>query len=96
MLVAFALIMGASYGGAVALMPAVVAELFGTRGLGVILGTLYTGSAIGTLLGPPFCGALIDRTGSYRLAIFFTIAVTIVAYVILLPLERREVERYDS
>jgi len=95
MLVGFALVMGASYGGAVALTPAVVAELFGTRGLGVILGTLYTGSAIGTLLGPPFCGALIDRTGSYRLAILFTMAVTIASYVILLPLERREAERYD-
>ncbi len=95
MLVAFALVMGASYGGAVALTPAVVAELFGTRGLGVILGTLYTGCAIGTLLGPPFCGALIDRTGSYRLAILFTMVVTIASYVILLPLEQREAERYD-
>jgi MFS family permease len=95
MLVAFALVMGASYGGAVALTPAVVAELFGTRGLGVILGTLYTGSAIGTLLGPPFCGALIDRTGSYRLAILFTMAVTIVSYLILRPLEMREAEKYD-
>jgi len=94
MLVAFALVMGASYGGAVALTPAVVAELFGTRGLGVILGTLYTGCAIGTLLSPPFCGALVDRTGSYRLAILFTMAVTIVSYVILLPLEVREAERY--
>ena len=95
MLVAFALVMGASYGGAVALTPAVVAELFGTRGLGVILGSLYTGSAIGTLLGPPFCGALIDHTGSYRLAILFTLAVTIASYVILLPLEVREAERYE-
>jgi MFS family permease len=95
MLVAFALVMGASYGGAVALTPAVVAELFGTRGLGVILGTLYTGSAIGTLLGPPVCGALIDRTGSYRLAILFTMAVTIVSYLILRPLELREAEKYD-
>ncbi len=93
MLVGFALVMGASYGGAVALTPAVVAELFGTRGLGVILGSLYTGSAIGTLLGPPFCGALIDRTGSYRLAILFTLTVTIASYVILLPLEVREAER---
>jgi MFS family permease len=94
MLVTFALVMGASYGGAVALTPAVVAELFGTRGLGVILGTLYTGSAIGTLLGPPFCGALVDRTGSYQWAIVFTMAVTIASYVILLPLEMRETERY--
>ncbi len=93
MLVGFALVMGASYGRAVALTPAVVAELFGTRGLGVILGSLYTGSAIGTLLGPPFCGALIDRTGSYRLAILFTLTVTIASYVILLPLEVREAER---
>jgi MFS family permease len=93
-LVGFALVMGVSYGGAVALTPAVVAELFGTRGIGVILGTLYTGSAIGTLLGPPFCGALVDHTGSYRLAILFTMAVTIASYAILLPLERREAEHY--
>jgi MFS family permease len=95
MLVGFALVMGASYGGAVALMPAVVAELFGTRGLGVILGTLYTGSAIGALAGPPFCGALIDRTGSYRPAILVTMCVTIAGYAILLPLEHREIERAD-
>jgi MFS family permease len=95
MLVAFALVMGASYGGAVALTPAVVAELFGTRGLGVILGTLYTGCAIGTLLGPPFCGALIDHTGSYRLAILFTMAVTVASYLILRPLEQREAKKYD-
>jgi MFS family permease len=93
-LVSFALLMGASYGGAVALTPAVVAELFGARGLGLILGTLYTGCAVGTLLGPPFCGALIDRTGSYRPAILFTMGVTIVSYLILLPLKRRETECY--
>jgi MFS family permease len=94
-LVTFALVMGVSYGGAVALTPAVVAELFGARGLGVVLGTLYTGSAIGTLLGPPFYGALIDRTGNYHLAILFTMAVTIVSYLILRPLELRETRKYD-
>ncbi len=35
MLALFALAMGVSYGGAVTLTPAVVAELFGTQGLGV-------------------------------------------------------------
>jgi MFS family permease len=86
--------MGASYGGAVALTPAVVAELFGTRGLGVVLGTLYTGCAIGTLLGPPLCGALIDRTGNYRTALIFTMAVTVGSYLILRPLELRETEKH--
>jgi len=86
MLTLFALAMGLSYGGAVALTPAVVARMFGTNGLGVILGTLYTGSAFGTLMGPPLCGMIIDRTGGYRLAVAFTMACTIVAFIVLLPL----------
>jgi MFS family permease len=89
-LAAFALAMGVSYGGAVALTPAVLAELFGARGLGVILGMLYTSSAIGTLLGPPVCGALIDHTGSYRIAVAFTMALTVGAFAIMLPLARAE------
>ena len=49
MLVLFALAMGASYGGYVALNPSVVAELFGVSGMGVVLGTLYTSIAITAL-----------------------------------------------
>ena len=82
----FALAMGISYGGAVTLTPAVVAELFGTQGLGAMLGALYTSSAIATLVGPPLCGAIIDRTGSYGLAIGFTLASAVVAFFVLLPL----------
>jgi MFS family permease len=84
MLAVFAIAMGASYGGAVALMPAVMADLFGTQGLGVMLGALYTNGAIGTLIGPPLCGAIIDRTGSYLIAIGFTLIATIAAFVVLL------------
>jgi MFS family permease len=84
MLAVFAIAMGASYGGAVALMPAVMADLFGTQGLGVMLGALYTNGAIGTLIGPPLCGAIIDRTGSYLIAICFTLIATIAAFVVLL------------
>lgn len=83
----FALAMGASYGGAVTLSPAVVAELFGTQGLGVTLGIVYTSSAIGTLLGPPLCGAIADRTGSYYFAIAFTLVATLAASLVLLALE---------
>jgi MFS family permease len=81
----FALAMGISYGGAVTLTPAVVAELFGTQGLGAILGALYTSSAIATLVGPPLCGAIIDRTGSYRFAIGLTLVSTVAAFFVLLP-----------
>ncbi len=82
----FALAMGISYGGAVTLTPAVVAELFGTQGLGATLGALYTSSAIATLVGPPLCGAIIDHTGSYGFALGFTLASTVAAFFVLLPL----------
>jgi len=74
LLVAFALLMGFGYGGFIALAPAMVAALFGTAGLGAILGALYTAAGVGGLIGPPAAGALIDRT-SY--------GVTIVAAMVL-------------
>jgi MFS family permease len=92
----FALAMGASYGGAVTLTPAVLAELFGTSGLGTTLGVLYTSSAIGTLLGPPLCGAIVDRTGSYGFAIGLTLAATLAAFFILLPLGTFQVSQSSA
>ena len=56
MLVLFAIVMGVAYGGFIALAPAVAAGLFGTVGLGAILGALYTAAAIGGLVGPPIVG----------------------------------------
>jgi predicted MFS family arabinose efflux permease len=90
-LVVFALAMGASYGGYVALNPSVVAELFGVAGMGVVLGTLYTSIAITALFGPPIVGAIIDRTGSYRIGILFTIAATLAGFLVLLLLRPRKV-----
>ena len=52
MLVLFTIVMGVAYGGFIALAPAVAAGLFGTVGLGAILGTLYTAAAIGGLDRP--------------------------------------------
>jgi MFS family permease len=89
-LVAFALVMGAGYGGFVALSPAVLAHLFGTRRLGTTMGALYTSGAIGALIGPPFAGLIVDRTGSYRLAIAFAFVIAMAAYAALIPLGRHE------
>ena len=56
-LVAFTVVMGVAYGGFIALTPAVAAGLFGTVGLGAVLGALYTAAAVGGLVGPPVIGA---------------------------------------
>ncbi|MCA3252672.1 MAG: MFS transporter [Rubrivivax sp.] len=61
----FALWMGLSYGGAVSLMPALCMDLFGARAVSSIIGTLYTGAALGNLGGPWVAGRVFDATGSY-------------------------------
>jgi MFS family permease len=48
----FALWMGLSYGGIVSLMPALCMDFFGPRAVSSIIGTLYTGAALGNLAGP--------------------------------------------
>ena len=62
-LVVFASVLGVSYGGFISLSPAIMADRFGTVGLGGLLGALYTAAGIGGLVGPPLLGAIIDRSG---------------------------------
>jgi MFS family permease len=64
-LVFFALWFGLSYGGIVSLLPAICMDLFGARAVAGIIGTLYSGAALGNLAGPVLAGAVFDRTGSY-------------------------------
>jgi MFS family permease len=85
-LLGFALVMGAAYGGLVALSPAVVAELFGVTGLGAMLGALFTSSAISSLAGPPLVGLLIDWTGNVLWPPLFAGATGLLAFVVLMPL----------
>ena len=89
-LVAFALVLGAGYGGFVALSPAVLAELFGVNRLGTVMGILYTSGGVGALLGPPLAGMIIDRTGSYRWAIVYSLLGALASYAVLLPLKDRD------
>lgn len=84
-MVIFAVVMGAGYGGFIALSPAVAAELFGTRGMGQVVGTLYTSAGIGALVGPPLAGLIIDHAG-YRPAILAALALAVAATAALLPL----------
>jgi MFS family permease len=82
MLVLFAVTMGVGYGGFIALMPAVAAGLFGTVGLGGILGALYTSAGLGGLVGPPLAGALIDAT-SYGVGIVAAMAFGVMSTLVL-------------
>ena len=78
-LAVFALWFGLSYGGIVSLLPAICMDLFGARAVASILGTLYTGAALGNLLGPVVAGAVFDRSGSYGPVIWACVALSVLA-----------------
>jgi MFS family permease len=60
MLALFALVFGVCYGAYVALLPTIVMDLYGPRSVSGIIGCLYTGCGIGTLLGPWLAGVAYD------------------------------------
>jgi MFS family permease len=77
----FALWMGTSYGGIVSLMPALCMDLFGARAVSSIIGTLYSGAAIGNLAGPWLAGRIFDAHASYDLVVWGCMACSALATV---------------
>ena len=75
----FALWFGLSYGSIVSLLPAICMDLFGGRAVSAIIGTLYTGAALGNLLGPVLAGQIFDMTQSYALVIWITLGISALA-----------------
>jgi MFS family permease len=75
----FALCFGLSYGSIVSLLPAICMDLFGGKAVSAIIGTLYTGAALGNLLGPVVAGKIFDLTHSYSLVIYLALGLSAVA-----------------
>lgn len=83
-LVVFAAVLGVGYGGFVALGPAVIAGLFGTEGLGGLIGLVYTSAAFGSLVGPPLAGAVIG-VGGYPTMIALFLVLGLASWLTLRP-----------
>lgn len=87
-LAVFALVFGTFYGGFVALMPPLTMDWFGARNLAGIIGFLYTGAALGNLLGPWLAGVAYDLRASYTLPILVSAACMGIAFVLALASRR--------
>ena len=87
LLLAFAILMGLSYGGFIALSPAVAAAMFGPLGLGSVLGALYTAAGIGAMIGPPMLGLLVDASG-YSTTLVIAMCLGVAAVPLLVAAER--------
>ena len=81
-LLLFAIVLGVGYGGYVALAPAVVAERFGVERLGAMLGVLYTSAGVGTAVGAPAAGAIIDA-GGYAPAIGGAFVIGLASFAVV-------------
>ena len=80
----FALLYGVFYGGFVAILPALVMDLFGGRQISTLIGILYTAVAFGTLIGPSMAGFVFDRTHSYTWALTGYVCADLLSALILL------------
>lgn len=86
LLAVFALVFGMCYGGYVALVPTLVMDLYGARDVSGIIGWLYTGAGIGTLLGPWLAGAMYDALGAYDVPILVAAGLSFLAAISVAPL----------
>jgi MFS family permease len=74
----FVIVWGFAMGGVVALEPLIVAECFGMKSFGVILGMVFVATTVGSATGPTFAGYIFDTRGSYT----FAFLVFVITYVL--------------
>jgi MFS family permease len=85
----FAALFGSGWGGMVASQSPIVADLFGMRSHGVILGMIVSTITFGSAVGPVIAGAIFDASSSYTVA--FIICVVFAFMGIILSLLLRPV-----
>ncbi|MFC1993097.1 MFS transporter [Chloroflexota bacterium] len=83
----FVVLYGFSHGGFIALVSPMVADLFGTRSHGVILGVVLFFGQFGGAVGPLVAGRVFDVTSSYQLAFLILIIIGAIGFI-LVPLLR--------
>ena len=83
-LLAVGFCLGTAFGVFVALCPTMIADHFGQRSLSAIIGALYTGAGVGSLLGPWLGGLTFDWTGAYRVANVAAAAAAVIAAAAIL------------
>jgi MFS family permease len=95
-LAGFALAYGFFQGGFVAILPALVMDLFGSRNVSGIMGTLFTSVAVGTLVGPTLAGYAYDASHSYLLPILGGVCTNFIAARILGGLAKAQRSARDA
>ena len=83
MLYLFAVVLGFAYGALIAILSPTVAELFGLRAHGAIMGTIIFLHSTGCALGAFIAGLVFDITGSYYLAFLVCAILSVIALIMV-------------
>ena len=75
----FAVVFAIGYGASSAIQAPIIAEYFGLRSHGTIMGTLLVGNFAGGAVGPALAGFIFDTGESYRWAFIVCIATSLAA-----------------
>jgi predicted MFS family arabinose efflux permease len=90
---AFAVALGLLWLSTVPPTNSMVAQIFGVRYLAMLTGVTFFSHQIGSFLGAWLGGRLFDTTGSYDVVWYLSIALGILAGLINLPIDEREIKR---
>jgi predicted MFS family arabinose efflux permease len=72
---------------------AVVAQIFGIQHLSMLSGFIFFSHQIGSFLGVWLGGYFYDRTGSYNIVWYITIALGVFAGLVNLPVREAPISR---
>jgi MFS family permease len=73
---------GFSYGGAVAVFPALVGDYFGRAHVGAIVGRMFASAGAMAAIGPYVAAVIFDATGSYRMAFVVSAVLNGLAFLL--------------
>lgn len=96
MLYVSAVAFGFSYGGAVAVFPALVGDYFGRTHAGAIVGRVFASAGAMAAIGPYVAALIFDGTGSYRMAFAVAAGLNALAFGLATRLPPTDVLRAPS
>ena len=94
-LTAFAVLFGVGYGGYVSMVAPILAEYYGVRKIGSLLGCFMSSIAIGGALGPWLSGYAFDISGNYDLPILAVGILGLMAAALAMGMPARAYEVSD-
>ncbi len=89
----FAAVMGITWLGTVPLTNSLVGQIFGVKYLSTLFSITFLGHQLGAFAGAWAGGAVFDATGSYQIVWLASIALSVIACAMCIPIDERAIAR---